>query len=536
MRSVCAERLIYTRVEAAYSPRRSSGFQTVWKSESLTDAETAAVEKCVQCFRPSAGARRLQFFAIPSGKFVLSHTARIGAHPEIVDRNGREGAFLAHCFLLPREDMAYIESDPFRFFAANLPLEGIEQLVADLGCGTGIAPPVEVVPEASRPDLSGWPALQAVRLLSLALRAGDLRRQSRTVPVTGDCDQIEQALRIAFCLTPIDKRQDCSFTSWAEGCPLERSLFWASGLPRRPFSDPLEINAREKSVHLATSHDGMTDLYGSWIEEACSQKPLEEVVTQAESIDGFLRAVEGAPLGSEVILRSEALSSFLNLHRHSVAAKLQKVFERHLRHPLAKELSYHLLRDVNRPEFPSLLETTVASPSQVSALARLAAHWLERIPDIEEDLRQDLQNLARKGNNAVLLFWASTLGRKTDAKGREESLGRMSSQEFKRSLSKLLHPIVPAHFVELKHLPALLGSERLDTANEDLLIALIERIMEVRGGSQLSLLNRCVYRISDSGLERLAKKIRKQDVAESFRCEVEAAAPKQTSIFRRLRL
>jgi hypothetical protein len=534
VKSVCAERLIYTRVETAYSPRRFSGFQTVWKSKSLTAADTAAVEKCVRCFRPNAGARRLQFFAIPSGKLALSHTAQIEAHPEIVDRNGRGGAFLVHCFLLSREAMALLENDPFRFFAAAVPLEGIERLVEDLGPGTGIAPPIEIVPVASRPELSEWTAQEVVRLLSVALRADNLREQSRTVPVTGEIGQIEQALRVALSLTPTAKRLACTFTTWAEGCPLERGVFWASGLSRRPSSDRLEINARDRRVSLASVHRGTEDLYESWIEEACSHTSLEKVAAQAESVDWFLRAIEGTPVEGVVPLKPEALTSFLHLHRHSIAERFQALFGRYVRRPLAKELAYHLLREVERPEFPSLVEAAIASSSQIPALARLAADWIEPTASIDEDLRQDLQNLARKGNNALLLFWASTLGRKVDVKGRDEALGKMSSPEFNRSLSKLLHPVDPVHFVEIRHLSPLLRNERLDTAREDLLIELIERIVDVQGGSHLALLNRCVYRIGDPGLERLARKIRKQEVAEGFRREIEAAAPKPTNLFRRL--
>jgi GTPase-associated protein 1 len=534
MRPVRAERLIYTRVEPAFSPRRSSGFQTVWKSELITAAETAAVEKAVQCFRPSPGVRRLQFFQISGGKIVMSHTEQIEAHPEIVDRTGREGAFLVHCFLLPREEMARLENNPFRLFDADLPLEGLEQLVEILGPGTGIVPPVEIWPVECRPDLSDWAAPEAVRLLSLALRADDQRRQGRTVPVTGDCGQIEQAFRLALHVTRLNNRLACSFSTWAEGCPLERGLFWAGGLSRRPSADPLEIDARGKRVTMAAPQRGMEDLYGSWIESACFQNPLEEVLSQAESVDRFLQAMEGARLDGEVPLRPEALTGFLHLHRHAVADKLRGTFEGHVRPPLAKELAYHLLAEVHCPEFPSLLEVTVPGSSQISGVARLATHWLERTTNPNESLRQELQDLAQKGSNIILLFWASTLGRKTDIKAREEALRKMTSQDFKRALTKLMHPIQPAHFVEIRHLPALLESERLDAANEDLLIELIERIVDIGGGSYLDSLIGCLHRIKDSGLQRLARKIRKQDVAGSFRREVEAAAPKQSGILRRL--
>lgn len=534
MKAIAAERLIYTRVEAAFSPRRSSGFQTVWKSESLTPAEIAAVEKSIQCFRPAPKVRRLQFFQISGDKIVISHTEQIEAHPEIVDRNGREGAFLVHCFFLPREEMARLENNPFCLFDAGLPLEGVEQLVEILGPGMGIVPPVEICPVESPLDASDWAPPEAVRLLSLALRAEDLRRQGRTVPVTGDCGQIEEAIRLALNGARIQKRLACSFSTWTEGCPLERGLFWAGGLSRRPSADPLEIDARGKRVTMAASQRGKEDLYGSWIESACSQIPLEEVLSQAESVDRFLQAMEGVRLDGGVQLRSEALTGFLHLHRPAIVDKLRGTFERHVRPALAKELAYHLLAEVQRPEFLSLLDVTVQDTSQVAAIARLAAHWLERTTNLDESVRQELQNLAQRGSNVVLLFWASTLGRKADTKARDEALRKMTSLDFKRALTKLMHPIEPAHFVELRHLPALLESDRLDVANEDLLISLIERIVDIGGGSYLDSLIRCLHRIKDGGLQRLAQKIRKKEVADRFRCEVEAASPNKSGILRRL--
>jgi GTPase-associated protein 1 len=533
VRPVHVERLIYTRVEPAFSPRRSSGFQIVWKSESITAAEASAVEKSVQCFRPSPGVRRLQFFQISSGKIVLSRTEQIEAHPEIVDRNGREGAFLVHCFLLSREEMARLENNPFRLFDAGLPLEGLEQLVEILGPGTGIAPPVDICPVEGRPDSSGWAAPEAVRLLSLALRADDLRRQGHTVPVTGECGQIEQALRLALHVTRLQKRLACSFSTWAEGCPLERGLFWASGLSRRPSGDPLEIDARGKRVTMAAPQQGTEDLYGSWIESACSHTQLEEVLSQAEGVDRFLQAIEGARLDGEIPLRPEALTDFLHLHRHAVADKVRRTFDSHVRTPLAKELAYHLLAEVHRPEFSSLLEATAPGSSQISGIARLATHWVERSANLDESIRQELQDLAQKVSNVLLLFWASTLGRKTNIKARDEALRKMTSHDFKRALTKLMHPIEPVHFVEIRHLPALLGSERLDTANEDLLIELIERIVEIGGGSSLDSLIPYLHRIRNDGLRRLARKIRKQEVAGSFRREVETAALNQVGVLRR---
>jgi hypothetical protein len=523
VKPVRPERLIYARVEAAFSPRRSSGFQTVWKSGTLTAAEVSAVERHIQCFRPAAGVRRLQFFRIPSGKVVLSHATQITPHPEIVDHNARDGAFLVHCFLLPGEEMARFDNDPFRFFDADLPLDGIERLVETLGPATGEAPPAEVAPVESLPDHSSWAAAEVVRLLSLVLRADDLRRQGRTVSLIGESALIEQTLRLAVRLAPAAKRLACTFTTWTEGCPAERGLYWAAGAPRRLSSD-LAVDARERKVAATgAARRGEDDLYWAWAEDACSRTPLGEVLMQAESIDSFVRAVEGSPLGQEAPLQPQALESFLGEHRHAVAGRLRSSFERHVRRKLAQELSYHVLADVRTPDFRSLLEAVLPAPTQINSLARVAAHWLERSALPDQDLLPELRHLARSGNHNVLLFWAATLERKVDTKARDEALHKMTLQDFKRALGKLMHPIHPLHFVVTTHLSALMANDRLDAADEETLVELLERILDVGGGPQLDPMVRCLYRIGDKGRQRLAQKIRKQEVPDRFRKEIAVA-------------
>jgi hypothetical protein len=524
MKPVRAERLIYTRVETVFSPRRSSGFQTVWKSDTLTAAEVSAVEKCIQCFRPAPGIRRLQFFEIPSGKLVLSHTVQIAPHPEIVDRNVRNGAFLVHCFLLSREEMAHLDNDPFRFFDADLHLDGVERLVETLGRATGVAPPVEVVPVETAPGETCWPASEVVRLLGLVLRADDLRRQGRTVSVTGDSGQIEQTLRLAFRLVPVAKRLACTFITWAEGCPVERGLYWGAGATRRLSSDALEVDARERSVPAAGAvrrDDG--ELYWEWIENACFKTPLQEVLVQAGSVDLFVRAMEGSPLAADAPLRPKDLEDFLGEYRHAVADRICANFERQIRRKLARELAYHILSDVRDADFRANLEAIVPASSQIHHLARVAAHWLERAAFPDQDLFPELRDLARRGNHSLLLFWAATLDRKVDTKAREEALRKMTAQDFRRALGKLLHPIHPTHFVDTEHLSELLASDRLDKADEEILIDLVERILAVGGGPQLEPLVRCLYRIGEKGRHRLARMIRKQAVPERFRLEIAVA-------------
>src|SRR6266545_1153283 len=99
--------------------------------------------------------------------------------------------------------------------------------------------------------------------------------QARTVSLTGESSQIEQTLRLALRLAPIAKRLACTFTTWTEGCPVERGFYWAAGATRRLSSDALEVDARERKVAAAgAARGGDGDLYWEWIENACFKIPL----------------------------------------------------------------------------------------------------------------------------------------------------------------------------------------------------------------------------------------------------------------------
>jgi hypothetical protein len=527
LKPVLAERLIYTRVEAPFSPRQTGGFQTVWRSPGLLPAEVAAVEKTIQCFRAAPGIRRLQFFPVPGGKLALSHASWIAPDPEIVDRNSRDGAFLVHCFLLPREELARLENNPFRLFDADLPLDGPARLIEELGRGTGIAPPLALVPAEKSSFLSGWDAPEAARLLAMIVRADELRRQGRTIAFTGQPVDIEQALRLAVQLAPVTLRPSCTFNTVAEGCPMERGLFWAAGMPRRNPGDLLEVNTRERKViPISGGRPAQEDLYGIWLEEACVHQGLERVLEHARTVDLFLRAIEGVAIDSDAELRPEALDSFLCLHRQAVAARIRGTLEQHVRRELAEDLAYHVLAGVRHHDISSHLAVTVSGSSQISAVARLAAHWLERQSTPVERWLMELQGLARKGNHPLLLFLASTLGRKVDTKGRDEALGKMTTPEFQRVLQKLLHPVDPVDFVASRHLPILLQHERLGTAREEQIVVLVERILELEEGERLDALTWCLHRVGDAARQRLARKFQKRQVAASFRREIEAALPR----------
>ncbi len=97
MTTILIDHFLYGRVEGEYSPRRRSGFQTIYSPEGTDPSDIEALEKRLLCFQPDRSNRiRLQFFT-HNRLVIVGHTCRVEPHLEIIDRNGRTGAFIAHC-------------------------------------------------------------------------------------------------------------------------------------------------------------------------------------------------------------------------------------------------------------------------------------------------------------------------------------------------------------------------------------------------------------------------------------------------------
>lgn len=229
--------LIYTRVEAAYSPQRKSGFQTVCHSASLTARAVQAIEQRVQCFQQQADIVRWQFFRLDSGAFVLTHT-RLLTRPNttIIDATGRSGAFLVHGLVLTPEQFAAIDDNPFAILTAypflhdpQSMLEHIAQTAED-GYHTQVRP--QPVPAVVDDNVS----TTVHDLVALARQARDVTRRAQSLLLVGSAEAITDALRTAFALMPRQQRSACSFDTCIDRCTSRPGLYWMVGASTRPYS------------------------------------------------------------------------------------------------------------------------------------------------------------------------------------------------------------------------------------------------------------------------------------------------------------
>lgn len=231
MITVSASQLIYTRVEAEYSPRRQPGYQMVYSSPSLSPAEVALVEQRVQCFKPPRPTdARLQCFPLLEGRTAIGRTVQIRADPIITDRSARPGAFLAHCLVLAAAEFALLEHNPFPLFEAFPFLDDPALLVSDYLGATAVAEPATVVVPDQSSFATSWSEAKALKRIGVGLRAARLVRARQSFALIGPAEDIAAALRTSIERLPPARRKACSFDTCADGCAVAPGTYWAVGM------------------------------------------------------------------------------------------------------------------------------------------------------------------------------------------------------------------------------------------------------------------------------------------------------------------
>lgn len=243
-----AHYMLYTRVEAPYSPRRRSGYQTVFASQAIAPPLVEEIERMVQCFQPdSERAVRRQFFVLSSGDACITHS-RLIQQPsaEIIDRNQRPGAFIGNVFVIPKADFQRAQNDVFAIleaaYAHSLSSSQQEEIGA-LGQGGGSAAnrhtlrlQVDIRPRVPGEDifLDNWQKGEYLKLVQLAHNAADLMRRGQSLMFNGSAGRVNGEIEMLFALLDPRDRAACTFDTSTDGCNPAPGTFWAMGNTRRP--------------------------------------------------------------------------------------------------------------------------------------------------------------------------------------------------------------------------------------------------------------------------------------------------------------
>lgn len=259
------------------SPRGMAGYQTFgYTRELVTQEESRAIESRVQD-APAQGCKvRWQSYRLSPRRHVITRVVLI---PE-PDEFGRRGRFFTHSLICDANDEQHFGEMLCDLLRPRNFYQSLEQVLASDGLKTGDIPPAAIdadgewLNEAWRAT-RGWSGEQ-LHLLFLLMR--DPRRlieAGECVALVGSEEQILDALKVAFLLTPVAARGLCSFDTsasgahsniilWGRGATTagsaryvldaarrhvtipESSTLWAAAFPSEQLSSPLRAALRAR--------------------------------------------------------------------------------------------------------------------------------------------------------------------------------------------------------------------------------------------------------------------------------------------------
>lgn len=508
--------LIYSRVESAFSPRRRSGYQTVYRSPELDEAAVQAIEERVQCFDAAdPEVVRRQFFPLDDGRCAVTHTRTIAPHREIVDRNGRLGAFLAHCLVVTRAEFDRRHANPFVLLDHFDFLTDPEVMVQRYGPGRVPEPPAPpAVARAPEPD-SSWSDAETRKLLYLARQAEPLVGAAGSVLLVGDQEEIVEALRLVFACLPANLRWACSFDTHIERCSVRPGRFWAVGAPRRQGGEFLLVDAAARTVDSPGPDEGSgSSLYFRWVDHVAGQQG-QLLARYAPTAQALALAFEaGAPPEDVAGWDEDACRSFLDLHVDFIRRRVRALLEAALSPELATALAPVVEGGLGAR---ALLEFAARPDAPAGRLSGLVADWVAAGPPVLSDPDWGrLRVLARGCGHWRLLHWSATLCRRPREAERDEALEQMDVPTYRAALALLGRPIAPRHFVAPAHVADLLAHPAVASAPDRDVVRLAGALAAAGVGERLGPLADRVAAMSAAALKALRRALGRGPIAPAL--------------------
>ncbi|GAB4204680.1 MAG: hypothetical protein OHK0022_30050 [Roseiflexaceae bacterium] len=468
-----APQLVYTRVEQEFSPTRSSGFQTIYRSPELTSAQIDQVERRVQCFQPSdPQTLRLQFFQLDDGAVVLSQSRLITPWPEfqrVVDRQRPSGVFVAHCLVMSPEVFWKAGGDPLALlqtplFTPDLPalLERYGNPASSMrthGRPNGLVPALQLdAPLAAHASVGNWNPEEVRRLLALALQSQTLTRAGKSVALIGAQHDILTALRIALGLVPIEHRLTCSFDTCVERCGVPPGRYWAVGVNERPGGATyIDVHtAQQRVLSSVTLVEPPNDLYALWIVQMTRQRDVAQALQYAPTVQRIAQAMkERIPLPADVWQDEAGCQAFLSVHGERVRASITQA----LHAALGSERLAVLIIDAVFSSLDSpaqLLDAACRQSLEQVSLSTLAYEALVlNKPVLSKGDWKQLSQLHQREPHEGLLFLIAT-AHKPDTKQVARALAQMPMVMYRDLLMSYGTSLPPALFVGGEHVDELI--------------------------------------------------------------------------------
>lgn len=241
MVTIQAYELFYSRVEAPYSLRNTSGYQVVYHSSALDKSDVKEIEDQMRCFESTQVPARYQYFHLTSGAVALAISQQIDSvDTRITDRAGRPGPFVSHCLVLRRDDFGLLGNNPFLLFDGEATFVTDVETMIETQQRQPVERVIEIndIPEPTIDyhaiDVSGWNKSSFLHLWDIAADAKEIVASRRSVAVqTQDEGAIDALLRLWFIHLNPDFRLSCTFNTFVDGCEPPSGTYWMLGSVRR---------------------------------------------------------------------------------------------------------------------------------------------------------------------------------------------------------------------------------------------------------------------------------------------------------------
>jgi len=521
MITIRAAQLIYSRVEIDYSPQRRSGYQTAYRSPSLTAEEVSFVERRVQCFQPPRSTDdRLQYFSLPSGKAVVARTVPIVSDPDITDKTRRSGAFLAHCLILNSAEFASIGNNAFALFEAFGFLEDPRDMVDEYLRAPSVEEPARIEVRTELSFDTGWPEEEAFNLLTLALQADELVKTRRGLLFTGSAADIQEAIRTAVVRLEPSRRVACSFDTCVDRCLTTSGTYWAVGMAQRQTTSGLIlVDAGMRRVQASTTVVTGSDLYLSWLRHVSARSDMtDQVRTYGPTIQRLATAFTQRHRPRVEELDPAACAAFLSFHGKRVWADVETALAVNLGRGLATALTQYLRAQGDQIDPAEIVAGAAAQQYPPAHLSDVVLEWITLTgPNLKDSDWKTIADFGAISQKTALRFLAIVSQKKIDHVARVSLLESIPPHVFRHMLDQLGSVVEPALFVCSAHIAEVINNLP-ETLTDERFVDVIGATLEAGDLTLLNQLTPRIHTLESEAFSALLKLVRKrEDIPLSFR-------------------
>jgi hypothetical protein len=377
-----------------------------------------------------------------------------------------------------------------------------------------------------------WSASELKKLSLLALRAERQANNREATTITGQPEEIEQALQAAFLVVPISNRTHCSFDTYFYRCNLVATYFWAIGLPEPPVSVKFaQIDGSVRQVKGQISGQPES-AYERWVMREIDAGKLDNISQDRDNAFALGEWLDGRAYDLDLLTAS---SNNLIMAMFEVSASsVQSMLRSQIRQKLSGSLEDRAAQQVYRQASALDLYRQLRQGFELSQLVDVLFHSYagENFKEPSRQEIKDLEKLLLQVEHPMLqlfvAYWTSPRNELPTALERatEDNYRQFASTSKKLNLLKPYVLLVPGK-----------GDAFLDLyLNElkDNLVDLSEALIDVGEANCMARLIPFVPDLSGKELKKLAKLAEDYpDIPEAFQVAVEqaiAAQPKKAGI------